>query len=111
MSTTTEKSDTAKVPSEFRLTLKWENALKRFGTYTAIGLFVGGASALVLFSKLFLAPYLNFKLYIIFFSDFLYLGGRGLRIAATTFGAGWGAGDAFRQNTIDFQKERDVASK
>ena len=54
MSTTTEKSETAKVPSEFRLTLKWENALKRFGTYTAIGLFVGGASALVLFSKLFL---------------------------------------------------------
>ena len=50
MSTTTEKSETAKVPSEFRLTLKWENALKRFGTYTAIGLFVGGASALVLFS-------------------------------------------------------------
>ena len=41
-----------KVPSEFRLSLQWENAFKRLGTNSTIGSVGCGLASLILFSKI-----------------------------------------------------------
>jgi hypothetical protein len=70
------------VPSELRLSLKWQQTFERFAVNTSIGAVACGLASVILFRSPF------------------------LRFGFTTFGAGFGAGDAFRVSNIEFEKEK-----
>jgi hypothetical protein len=48
---TSKENNELNIPSEFRLSLKWENAIKRFGYGITIGSVVGAAASIIIFSK------------------------------------------------------------
>jgi len=71
------------VPSELRLTQKWDYAVETFLTRSAIGLVTAGLFSIVLFK------------------------GRCARLSFSTFGLGVGVGDAFRVANTAFEKEKE----
>ena len=73
------------IPSELRLSQKWDSAIERFATSATVGTALCGLASLVLFR----APT--------------------LRLCFTTFGAGFGAGEAYRWSTSEFEKEKKSA--
>ena len=75
------------IPSELRLTHHWNQALERFSFNTAVGSASCGLLSLVLFRS----PMLRFGF--------------------MTFGAGFGAGEAFRFSSTEFEKETKSGGK
>ena len=73
------------IPSELRLTQKWDYAIANFMTRPAVGFAVGGIASLVLFRQ------------------------RNWRVGFALFSAGIGFGDAYRLSTIEFEKEKALA--
>lgn len=45
------KKEYFNIPSEYRLSLKWENAIKKFGTNVGVGSAVAGIASIVVFRK------------------------------------------------------------
>mmetsp|Transcript_11313 Transcript_11313/g.10953 ORF Transcript_11313/g.10953 Transcript_11313/m.10953 type:complete len:94 (+) Transcript_11313:107-388(+) len=75
------------IPSEMRLSKKWDNALERVAFSTAIGTAVCGLASLVLFKSKF------------------------LRFGFTSLGTGFGMGEAFRHSSYEFEKEKQLGKK
>ena len=69
------------LPSELSLTKKWDDAVMNHFMKASIGITVAGLASIVLFRS------------------------SSKRIALTTFGAGFGLGDAFRLANIEFEKD------
>mmetsp|Transcript_28365 Transcript_28365/g.62837 ORF Transcript_28365/g.62837 Transcript_28365/m.62837 type:complete len:84 (+) Transcript_28365:50-301(+) len=70
------------IPSELRLSAKWDYAVENFVTRASLGVVIGGIASIVLFR------------------------GRTSRMAFATFGMGIGVGDAYRLSAFEFEKEK-----
>mmetsp|Transcript_2869 Transcript_2869/g.4395 ORF Transcript_2869/g.4395 Transcript_2869/m.4395 type:complete len:100 (+) Transcript_2869:67-366(+) len=73
------------IPSELRLTQKWDYAIENFITRSSLGLACGGLASIVLFR------------------------GRNARISFSMFCMGVGVGDAYRLSNFEFEKEKAAA--
>lgn len=74
----------SKIPSELRLTYKWDGCVERALAHTSVGTIAGGLVSVVLFK------------------------GPMLRFASTAFGAGFGAGAAWAKCSQEIEVEKKV---
>mmetsp|Transcript_20729 Transcript_20729/g.42136 ORF Transcript_20729/g.42136 Transcript_20729/m.42136 type:complete len:90 (+) Transcript_20729:35-304(+) len=81
------KNLSSMIPSEMRLTQKWDFAVENFITRASLGLAFGGIASVVLFRP----------------------GNK--RVAFATFCMGIGVGDAYRLASMEFEKEKGSESK
>jgi len=79
---TNTKVEEPKIPSELRLTYKWEGCVERALSNTTVGTVAAGLASIVLFRT---AP---------------------MRFALTACGAGFGAGKAWAECSYEFEKEK-----
>ncbi len=91
------------IPSELRLTQKWDYAIETFITKAFVGGLVASTASLVLFRKF---PF------DITLQDFVsrlscISGSKNPRLAFSALGVGFGAGDAYRLSTIAFEQEKE----
>eukprot|EP01039_Chlorochromonas_danica_P003578 gene3578-3917_t len=83
---TSSEDSSVRFPSELRLSKQWDFTLEQFATKTTIGFAAAGLASIVLFR------------------------GRTARFGLAMFGAGVGAGDAYRVSSIQFDNEKSAAA-
>lgn len=110
-----DNNEEVKIPSELRLTYKWDGCVERALVNTTIGTVAGGLASVVLFRKSLCFSYLLYIYTLCFTLLFIFkiyiknknvTGGTAMRFALTAFGAGFGAGDAWSKCASEFEKEK-----